>query len=271
MGITFKEVGHKYESVDPNENIVWTSVTSLVGKFKPEFDNIAISEKCSKNKKSKWYGISPERIREIWSNEAFRATDLGTFYHNSREVDLLKNSSIIKDGYELQVIAPEIIDGVKFAPNQKITEGVYPEHMVYLKSAGICGQADYVDVINGSVNILDYKTNKEIKTRSFESWDGLRQMLNGPLSHLEDCSLIHYTLQMSVYMYIILKHNPRLKPGIMTLEHVIFEQAGEDEFGYPIYNYNEKGEPIVQETVLYEVEYMKEEVLTMINWLKTRL
>jgi hypothetical protein len=149
--------------------------------------------------------------------------------------------------------------------------GIYPEHMVYLKSAGICGQADYVDVVNNTVNILDFKTNKEIKSKSFVSWDGVSKMMEGPLSHLEDCSLVHYTLQMSIYMYVILKHNPKLKPGKLTLQHVIFEKAGEDEFGYPITNYNESGDPIIQEVVMYEVEYMKEEVVTMINYLKSRL
>ena len=52
MSLIFKEVGHVYESIDPNEKINWTSVTSLVGKFKKPFDTDGIAIKCSKNKKS---------------------------------------------------------------------------------------------------------------------------------------------------------------------------------------------------------------------------
>ena len=35
--------------------------------------------------------------------------------------------------------------------------------LVYLKSARLCGQADLVEIVNGYINITDYKTNKEIK------------------------------------------------------------------------------------------------------------
>jgi hypothetical protein len=267
MSLIFKEEGHVYESVDPNEEINWTSVTSLVSKFKPEFDTYTVSQKCSKNKKSKWYGIEAPVIRDIWAAETKRATDLGTFYHNQREADLMSFETLTKEGVDLPIIPPKVNDGVKYAPVQKLIPGVYPEHFVYLKSAGICGQADYVDVVNGQVNIMDYKTNKEIKERSYKNWEGIYSMLERPMSHVEDCNLQHYTLQMSIYMYIILKHNPRLTPGKLILQHVTFEKEGEDEYGYPITKYS-NGDPVVDEVIKYEVPYMKEEVLTMINWLK---
>ena len=268
MSLTFKEEGHLYENTDPNESIEWTSVTTLVGKFKPKFDTYAVSQKCSKNKKSKWYGLEAPVIRDIWKNETLRATDLGTFYHNQREADLMSFDTFGVEGVDLPVIPPTVQDGVKYAPVQKLIPGVYPELFVYLKSAAICGQADYVDIVNGKVNIMDYKTNKEIKERGFKSWDGIYAKLNPPMSHIEDCNLMHYTLQMSIYMYIILKHNPTLSPGTLTLQHILFERDGQDKYGYPITKYAENGDPVVKEVVKYEVPYMKEEVLTMINWLK---
>jgi len=79
---------------------------------------------------------------------------------------------------------------------------------------------------------------------------------------------MHYTLQMSIYMYIILKHNPRLKPGKMVLQHVVFEREGLDQFGYPIIKYSDNGDPVIKDIISYTVPYLKEEVLTMINWLK---
>ena len=268
MSLIFKEHGHVYESIDPNENIDWTSVTSLVGLFKPKFDTYGISEKCSKNKKSKWYGLTPQQIRDVWAAETNRATTLGSFYHNQREADLMSFDTLTKQGIDLPIIPPKVQDGIKYAPVQKMISGVYPEHFVYLKSAGVCGQADYVEVVNGEVNILDYKTNKEIKSRSFENWEGKRSMMNSPLGHIEDCNLMHYNLQMSIYMYIILKHNPKLNPGKLTLQHITFEYDGEDEHGYPITSYDDNGDPIIKDIIMYDVPYMKEEVFTMINWLK---
>ncbi len=47
---------------------------------------------------------------------------------------------------------------VKFAPDQTIAEGIYPEHLVYLKSASICGQADRVEIVGDRIDIHDYKT-----------------------------------------------------------------------------------------------------------------
>lgn len=268
MSLIFIEEGHVYESIDPNENITWTSVTSLVGKFKPPFNTDEVAQKCSKNKKSKWFGLSPEEIKDIWSKENKRATSLGTFYHNQREADLMCFDTMEVNGIELPIVPPKVLDGVKYAPSQKLIPGVYPEHFVYLKSAGVCGQADKVEVVDGKVHILDYKTNKEIKTESYRNWEGIPQMLKSPMAHIEDCNLMHYTLQMSIYMYIILKHNPKLKPGKLILQHVLFEKEGEDEYGYPIIKYDDNGDPVIKELVPYEVPYMKEEVLTMINWIK---
>lgn len=268
MSIIFKEKGHKYESLDPNEQIEWTSVTSLIHKFQEPFDAVAIAEKSSKNKKSKWYGIPPKKIIEIWNLENKRAIDLGSFYHNQREADLLECDTLQREGFDLPIIPPKVNDGLKYAPDQKLVSGIYPEHFVYLKSAGVCGQADRVEVVNGYINIYDYKTNKEIKTEPYINWEGIRKTLQSPLSHIDDCNLMHYTLQMSTYMYIMLKHNRKLRPGKMVIEHVVFDKEGDDEFGYPIIKQTEDGNPIVKEIVPYEVPYLKEEVVTMINWLK---
>ena len=41
---------------------------------------------------------------------------------------------------------------LKYAPDQKLIPGIYPEHFVYLKSASICGQADYVEIIDNKIN-----------------------------------------------------------------------------------------------------------------------
>jgi len=268
MSLIFKEKDHKYESIDPNEEIDWVSVTSLVSKFKQPFNAESVAKKSSKNKHSKWHGIEPDKILEVWQAESQRAMDLGTFYHNQREADLLSHETMNRGGEEIPIIPPKVQDGIKYAPEQKLIPGIYPEHFTYLKSAGICGQADYVDVVNGKVNIMDYKTNKEIKERSYKNWEGIYQTLNSPLSHIEDCNLQHYTLQMSIYMYIILKHNPRLKPGTLTIRHVAFEKIRDDKYGYPVILKDDNGNPVVKEIKDYEVPYLKEEVITMINWLK---
>jgi hypothetical protein len=269
MSVIFKAENHKYESLDPNDRIDWVSVTKFVSQFKQPFDPVKQSIKSSKNPRSKWYGMKPEDIQAQWVKEADRAVTAGSFYHDQRESDLTSIETIQRSGVNIPIIKPIWEGGVKHAPDQKLTEGIYPEHFVFLKSAGICGQSDRVEVIKDTVDIIDYKTNKEIKIAGFTNWEGKVTKMLGPCEHLDDCNFNHYALQLSTYMYIILKHNPRYRAGKMWLHHIIFEKEGEDKFGNPINKKDARGEPIVKTVVPYEVPYLKSEVIAMIDYTKT--
>jgi hypothetical protein len=264
--LKFRASDHSYTSED--NTLKWVSVTSFISNFKQPFDAEGISKKVAKNKKSKWYGMTPEAIKEAWKNEARRATDLGTWYHDQREKDICEMNSIERHGQNLCVFKPVVIDEVKHSPDQKIDDGIYPEHMVYLKSAGLCGQSDLVEVVNGVVHITDYKTNKEIKTEGFVNWEGKVSKMNAPLNHLDDCNLMHYALQLSLYMYIILKHNPKLKPGIITIHHILFEEQARDKYDNPVTALDSGGNPIILDIVPYDLPYLKTEVISMLHWLE---
>jgi hypothetical protein len=266
MNLAFKHEDHSYYSLDPMDGTVWTSVTTFVSKFKQKFDPVAQSLKSSKNKKSKWYGMDPAAIQAIWSSESHRAMDLGNWYHGQRESDITSLDTIDRGGRAVPIVKPIYDNDLKIAPEQRLVEGIYPEHFVYLKSINICGQSDRVEVVNGLVDIVDYKTNKEIKKESFKNWDGVSQKMQPPISHLDDCNYWHYALQLSIYMYIILRHNPNLKPGKLTLHHVVFMEAvDKDRYGNPITLRDYAGNPIVKDVVAYEVPYLKDEVMLMIK------
>ena len=263
--LKFTAHDHKYRSED---NTDWLSVTSFISNFKQPFDADKIAEKTSKSKKSKWYGMTPEEIKIAWKAEANRATTLGTWYHNCREGDICSFQDMERHGQTIPVFKPIEKDGIKYSPNQKLVDGIYPEHMVYLKSAGICGQSDLVEVINGEVHITDYKTNKEIKTEGFTNWEGITQKMNPPVAHLDDCHLMHYALQLSMYLYIILKHNPKLNPGTLTIHHVLFQESGRDKFDNPITALDTNGDPIVLDVIPYDLPYLKQEAINMLHWLE---
>ena len=272
MPVIFKADGHIYESLNEDlekDQIKWTSVTSFVGMFKPKFDAEAQSKKSSKNKRSKWYKIPPKEILKIWNNESERAIELGNWYHDEREKRLCEFKTIAREGVEIPIIKP-ITDtnGVKVAPKQKLAEGVYPEHFAYLKSSGLCGQADLVSIVNGKINILDYKTNKEIKMKGFTNWEGITSKMYKPVNHLDDCNLKHYNLQLSLYAYIIKKHNPKLKVGELQIQHVTFEEESKDKYGYPVTKYNDQKEPIIKHIKMYNLPYLKDDVQNLIMWLK---
>lgn len=268
MSIVFNAADHSYKSIEVDD-IKWISVTSLVSNFKKPFDAKAVAAKVTNSKRSKWYGIAPEKILEIWDNEANRATTLGTYYHNQREYDLCSLASLEREGITIPIIPPVAeIEGLKQAPVQRLDPGVYPEHMVFLKSAGICGQADRVEVVQDVIDIYDYKTNKEIKTQSFTNWEGVSEKMLHPIDHLDDCNFIHYAIQLSIYLYIMIKHNPNLKPGKIILEHIIFKKSGVDKYGNPVYEKDSDGNPIVDKVVPYELPYLKKEVTNIIKYLQ---
>jgi hypothetical protein len=265
--IVFNADDHSYKSLD-DSNIDWISVTTLVSHFKKPFDAKKIAEKVSKKKNSKWYGIEPKLIQQIWNGESERSTTLGTWYHNQRESDLCSFASMEREGVTVPVFKPsEVKEGIKTAPLQKLEPGVYPEHMVYLRSVGICGQSDLVEVVNGKVNIIDYKTNKKIDTESYVDWEGKSEKMLPPLDGLDDCNFYHYALQLSIYMYIILKHNPKLKPGKIFIHHITFEIEKEDEWGYPVTKKDDAGEPVVKEVKPILVPYLIDEVLAIFHYL----
>ena len=272
MAIVFEAVTHSYVSIDPEDKTKWVSVTTLLGSLKQPFDSEAIATKCSTNNKktNKWYGMTVKEIQSAWKKESDRACALGNWYHDQREQDIVGCETIVRYDEALPVIKP-LLDGFgkKLAPLQKLINGIYPEHMVYLKSAGICGQSDLVEVVNNTVHITDYKTNKKIDRESFKNWEGISKKMLGPVSHMDDCNLNHYNLQLSIYMYIILKHNPNLKAGKLIIHHITFEEEdAKDEFGYPIIKVSVEGDPIIRDIEIVELPYLKREVLDILQWYK---
>jgi hypothetical protein len=268
MSVKFIPETHKYISTTEGEEINWISVTTLIGKLKQPFDKQKVASRSSRSKKSKWYGMTTDEIIAAWEAESQRAINVGNWYHNQREEDILGLETLERHGIEVPIIQPqEDEEGYKIAPSQRLKEGVYPEHFVYMKSIGVCGQADLVEVVDGQIHITDYKTNKEIKESSYVNWEGISQKMNFPVSHMDDCNLNHYNLQLSIYMYMMLRHNPKLRAGEMIIQHVMFEKEDEDENGYPILAETDQGEPVIKEIKRYSLPYLKEEVQNIIHWL----
>lgn len=263
MSVKFIDKDHSYSSIDEKENIKWTSVTTLIHMFKKPFDSKAMAEKCSKGKNPKYNKLTPKEILDLWKQENKRAVNLGSWYHDQRERDLLACNTITRNGNELTIINPLMDGDVKLAPDQNLTDGIYPEHFVYLKSASVCGQGDRVEVYDGKINLYDYKTNKEIKTEGFKGPGGKTEKMLPPLSHLDACNYNDYALQLSVYMYIMLKHNRSLKPGVIQMDHVKFEIEKYDKNGYPVVSNDAAGDPMVKEVKSYQLPYLKKEVIAM--------
>jgi len=268
MSVKFYAKDHKYISIDERDPIDWISVTRLIHYFKIPFDKKLQAERCATGKNPKYNKMTPQEIIDLWDKENKRAISVGSWYHDQREKDVLACNTITRKGKELTIINPLMEGLVKLAPDQQLTEGMYPEHLVYLKSVGVCGQGDRIEVIDDMIDVYDYKTNKVIKKESFVEWNGNRKKMTGPLSHLDECNYNEYALQLSTYMYIMLKHNFNLKPGKIQLDHIEFEIDHFDKNGYPIIATDAKGDPLVKKVTPYELPYMKKEVIAMFKYVQ---
>lgn len=257
MKVRFIENGHKYQSIP---KIDWTSVTTYIHRFCPHFDSEAQALRCSENETSKWFGLTVDNILELWAAENKRSTDVGSWFHNMMERRALAVPGKEYRGQYLKIIAPIMKPGYKLAPDQELTDGIYPEHFIYNEKLGICGQSDLVYCYNNTIDIDDYKTNKELKLRGYGwEYDNPKMML-GLMSHIEDCNFFHYALQLSLYMKLILLKNPGKKAGRLRIYHVTFQNEGYDDYGFPILKRTENGEYIPNPGKWYEVPYLEKEV-----------
>ena len=257
MKVTFKEQGHLYESFPAQP---WTSVTRVIEKFCPEFNDKDQAVKSSQNSGSKWYGMKPRKILEVWEHERERSIDVGHRFHGRMESKAIKLGSKKHRGLVIQVFPTPFIDGIKTARDQVLLDGVYPEHIIFNERIGVCGQSDLVFVADGYVDVSDYKTSKELIFNSYKPTFGKPKTMLAPVDNLEDCNFYHYALQLSIYLKLILMKNTALKPGKLTLIHVTFELNGQDEYGFPIVKVK-NGIEVVKEITHYEVPYLEKEAV----------
>ena len=263
MKVIFKEEGHVYESIPAQS---WTSVTTLIESLIEPFNAQEQAAMSSGNHKSKWFGILPKKLVQIWDQENKRSTDIGSLYHLKMEKLAIKTAKKVHRGKEIQIFAPIMENSVKISRNQTLEDGIYPEHLIYNEKLKIAGQSDLVFVANGYVDIEDYKTNKEIEQTSYGYQFGNPKMMLPPVANLMDCNYWHYTLQVSTYMKLILLRNKDLKPGNLTLNHVTFELDGKDQYGFPIVKLVD-GYPVVKKKTKYIVPYLEKEAIAILKTL----
>lgn len=218
--VKFIEDNHKYLN---SENSVLTSATQLIHLYSPKKDWDKIAERYAKKN-----NLTKEEVKAAWRRENEISVDRGTAFHRQREQELSECRTIEEDGKCLTIFPPMFDDdGNKISTSQKLDDGIYPELLLFLNSAKICGQADYVVISDGVINIMDYKTNKAIKMNGYVDWEGNEERMLDPISDIPNSNYWHYALQLNIYAYIIKKNNPKFKLGKLQLLHVKFDEFGE--------------------------------------------
>ncbi len=225
--IRYYDQDHTY--IDTNTGAQLISCTTFIKKFQQEF-----KKEYWLKKKAKEYQISPEQLDDQWSRDSNTGKTRGTLLHK-----FLEN---LWCGKEYPIEYPKFIhtlNSLEFITFHKTFERLkgFAEnfvqdysHLVPVKlevvlgdsDLGIAGQCDVLfwDTEKECLVLADYKSDKRIDIAN------QYQNMKKPLTHLSDCNYNKYTVQLSVYRYLIEK-NTDLKIGYNM---IVWFQAKNDNY-----------------------------------------
>ncbi|MGB5217363.1 MAG: PD-(D/E)XK nuclease family protein [Smithella sp.] len=192
--ITFEPRYHTYQD---NHGQKYLSGTQLLKKFTPKFDAVAVSEKCAAGKNPKYKGRSPEEIRQEWKSEGDRGRSEGENFHAYVEARLFNLPAPKPISERCEKLFVQGDDALRKL--QKRFMFIDAEMMVFSPELGIAGQIDLVmfDQNTNEMIVLDWKQNREIDT------ENNYQNLLPPIDHLQSAALHQYTLQLSLYQFLL--------------------------------------------------------------------
>ena len=175
------------------------------------------------------YGITKEELDKV-------AEEIISEWHAKRDKSCIRGSKIHKD-YELKTLKKEyswtedyylpdytnyeVLTSNIFNPGNYVLPEALISRISDDGTLRVAGQSDLIIVEGEFFDILDFKTNEEIKLKSFFNTK-LRKSsrMKFPLNNLDDVNYWHYTLQLSTYAWMVMKNNPKLKlRGLYLLHH----------------------------------------------------
>ena len=253
LEIIFDPIQHKY--VD-NLGNAYTSVTQLIGKYKPKFDELYWARYKANER-----GVSVEQVLNEWDIIRTNSQDRGTVTHEFLEdnVNSLYDTKNVKfldlvastktDGYKFKVTNAEQLFSLPIREKMPIVfyklvnyikDGwtLYAEKRVFSYKYKIAGTIDLLLVRGNEFIIIDWKTNKDdlkfksgyykkeyrvvdgqrVKVKT-NQWVDKKEFLDYPLNNLMNCKGTEYTLQLSLYSYLVEQYD--LKCRKIDLFHIV--------------------------------------------------
>lgn len=189
--ITFEPLSHIYTVCDEK----YTSVTTLIHKYFPKFNNDKVIDKMmnsSKWNESKYFGMTKEEIKQNWEKKGSESSIKGTNLHDIIENYYLNNKVSIS--YDDECFEQFL----KFDKESKLK--VYrTEWRIFSDDHKVAGSIDIIFEGSkpGSVKLYDWKRCSNIKK------DNQYEKGYFPLDHIPNCNYEHYTLQLNIYKYIL--------------------------------------------------------------------
>jgi hypothetical protein len=212
--IVFHEPTHKY-TVLTDLSSQYTSVTTWIHSLFPHFDADGIISKMCKGPNwkpgHKYWGLTPEQIKQQWSDNAASVSGAGTDMHFGIEC-FMNNEDLSYPYTHQELLAYDLdesdplsatkewsyfLDYLKDLPHLKPYR---TEWIVYEEDLKLSGSIDMVyENPDGTLSIYDWKRAKDITRRN----PFYKFACNPCISDMPDTNYWHYALQLNVYKGIL--------------------------------------------------------------------
>lgn len=214
MRVTLEPVKHIYKD---DRGQFYKSVSSIISQYKHPFDayKVASNGKTLLQNYTEKHGQSEQYWLDVWEAKKDYACEKGTAFHDLKEMVLNNQVSHRTDKLEVPV---QNINRFWQLPRYEgrfdlLWPGVYTELTLWNYMHRIAGTADVIVIYpDRTFDIADYKTNGEFKTEGFRG-----ACMKYPCITLPDCHLGHYTLQLSLYAWMLIQFG--LKPRELSILH----------------------------------------------------
>ena len=193
-------------------------------------------------------------IKASYKQAADDACVRGTEYHLAKENKWYESSKFkIGDLIPVDPSSEFVCEKHNFDLNRD--KAILPEYLVYFTDKEgilhIAGQIDLLIKDGNDIYILDYKTNaKGMETKAYFDFKSKKtSRMYFPINNLDDHMLNHYTLQLSIYAWMLQRINPEFNIKLLRLLHIDGEGVETD----------------------YDVPYLKDDVERLLKHFKRTL
>lgn len=235
-----KKEGYKYISAttlirlyeQPYDSDFWSMYKAFERIVDPEiwakYRSVFLEHKRYSDKSFTVLGIDKndalemqKQILQEWENKKNESCARGTKIHAEREEFLYDNGAVCLQKFGIGGTLPSY----KGVHKLDAENGIFPEYFISWTSEDgilkIAGMSDIVIKNGDEVIIGDWKTNAEIKTKGyFDKKTKKTQCMRFPLNKIPDVNFYHYSLQLSLYMWLLQQQYPNIKCGGLFIWHI---------------------------------------------------
>ena len=230
----FYENGHYYTYKDKPVGI---SATRFIEQYVNEFDAEEVAERVAKNE-----GKTIEQVLSEWDYKNKFACNKGTTCHeysqslwSGNKWELLQFD--LSENYNKAVLKIKTQADNFYKDYKDTLEHIADEYIIGSSEYDISSAVDhlFINKLTGGLVLVDYKTNSYLTGYNKKAYS---KPMKIPLHKLNDDSLHHYYIQLSMYKYIIEKYTN------LTIDEMFIVYMSENIENYKI----------------IEIPYLKKEV-----------